>query len=146
MMSAKMNTGFLFFSCDLSERDGLGASLQNVCWFILMPAPMMQFSMHLSCQGVLDEHAADFPVLPVDVVRPFDADVFGIAGQCFADRQCHGLGQDELPVGFHFAGMEEQAEQKVLTGFRFPRITGLSSSGSLEVSRGRIMSFGETGR
>lgn len=121
----------------MSERDRIGGIAAERLLVYIDAGSYDAILDASSYQGVLDEHAADFPVLPVDVVRPFDADVFGIAGQCFADRQCHGLGQDELPVGFHFAGMEEQAEQKVLTGFRFPRITGLSSSGSLEVSRGQ---------
>ena len=133
MVSAKMNTGSCSFPVICRSETGLGATERLL---VYIDAGSYDAILDTSSyQGVFDEHATDFPVLPVDVVRPFDADVFGVVGQRFADRQCHGLGQDELPVGFHFTGMEEQPEQKILTGFRLPRVAGLSASGSLEVCR-----------
>ena len=136
----------MFFSRDLPERDRIGGIATERLLVYIDAGSYDAILDTSSYQGVLDEHATDFPVLPVDVVRPFDADVFGVVGQRFADRQCHGLGQDELPVGFHFTGMEEQAEQRFLPASDSQELPACPRPAVWKSAVTRIMSFGETGR
>ena len=86
----------------------------------------------VALQYILDEHAADFLLVPVDVVGPLDGDVVRLRVQFFLDGQRDNLRQDELAACLDETGIEHGAEQEVLPGFGLPRVAALALARRLE--------------
>ena len=86
-----------------------------------------------AAQIVFQQHSAQLPLLPIDVVGPFHADVRRQFRGRSRHRQCRGFRERKLPVGREEGGVEHHAEQQVLSLFRLPHRALLPVARRLEV-------------
>ena len=122
---------------DLPERYRIGCVAVECALVDIQPHADDAVADPLALQPVLYQYASNLSVAPVDVVRPFDAQVTDMSAQCLADGQrCHHRDM-KLPVGVPslcLAGRDVHGEQQVLAPFALPGVGAAASSCRLIVS------------
>ena len=84
-------------------------------------------------QGGLNKRTADFPVVPVQVVGPFDGDAVCIVAECRFQGERIGHGENELTGGRYVLGRIAYREQQVLATLALPMVRAASTSCRLVV-------------
>ena len=90
---------------------------------------------HVVGNRCLNERPADFAVIPINVVGPFECDAVSVAVERTFQGKRASHRQDELLGGRNHRWSYPQGEEQVLPSFALPRVGALSPSGSLIVSR-----------
>ena len=79
---------------------------------------------HVGLDGAVDEDSGEFSVFKIDVVGPFDGQLFrGQKGvQNFNDAQGNSFGKEKLPLGGQETHAQSQRESEVLSNLTFPSV------------------------
>lgn len=105
-----------------------------------------------AAECVFNEYAADFAVVDIDVVGPFDADsVDAKLAQEVKDAESHRLADLELARSVEVLRTQHEAEGDVLARFRLPCVAALTApcrlpQGHQRISVGGVASDGGVGR
>ena len=131
-------------ACDLAERYGVGSVAVEFA-LVDIDARAVDAPLHaLFPYAGLDDGAAYFPVIPIDVVRPFEREAVGISVKYLLDGQCFGLREQELPLHGHMFRMHHDGEEQVFARLAFPGVGAVATPGGLVVGPddGHLLVFG----
>ena len=108
-------------ACDIDEGDGVGGVAEEAL-LVDVDADAHDAGGDVGAvEGVLQEHAADLFVLPIDIVGPLDGEaVTCLGGQRLDDRQRRRLAQVELVAGLDGRTLEQEGKREVLAVLALP--------------------------
>lgn len=107
-------------ACDVFERYGVWCVAPEQGLVDVYSATDDAVADGFSFQVTLDQCAADFAVVPVDVVRPFNGYSIGADREGLRYGDGNALGEDELVCGWDGCGVTQQGEYDVHAWLRLP--------------------------